>query len=52
MKCKIFAPQFNIMNAIGAKFPGTGRIYARISEVYNKLIYWYLSIKAQEYTFF
>ena len=45
MKCKIFAPQFNIMSAIGAKFPDIGRIYARISEVYNKLVYWYLSIK-------
>ena len=52
MKCKTFAPQFNIMSAIGAKFPDIGRIYARISEVYNTLIYWYLSIKAQEYTFF
>jgi len=40
------------MSAIGAKFPDIGRIYARISEVYNKLIYWYLSIKTQEYTFF
>ena len=51
-KCKIFAPQFNIMSAFGAKFPDIGRIYARISEVYNTLIYWNLSIKAQKYTFF
>ena len=40
------------MSAIDAKFPGIGRIYARISEVYNTLIYWNLSIKAQKYTFF
>jgi hypothetical protein len=52
MECKIFAPQFNIMSAIGAKFPDIGRIYARISEVYNTLIYWHLSTKAQKHTFF
>ena len=40
------------MSAFGAKIPDIGRIYARISEAYNTLIYWYLSIKAQEYTFF
>ena len=40
------------MSATDAKFPDIGRIYARISEVYNKLVYWHLSIKAQEYTFF
>jgi len=52
IKRKTFVPQFNIMSAIDAKFPGIGRIYARISEVYNPLIYWYLSIKTQKYTFF
>ena len=40
------------MSAFSAKIPDIGRIYARISEVYNTLIYWRLPTKAQEYTFF
>jgi len=26
------------------KIPGIGRIFVRISEVYNTLVYWYLPI--------
>ena len=30
------------MSAFAVKFPGGGRIFARIIKVYNQLIYWYL----------
>ena len=30
------------MSAFAVKFPGIGRIFARIFKVYNQLIYWHL----------
>jgi len=37
--CKIFTPNFNIVSAFAMKIPGIGRIFVRISEVYNTLVY-------------